>query len=106
MILILKLLEFIKKKLETIRPLDVINPQHLTFLEKPALETKNNVLLSANDYEKIKEFVVFNLYKKRAAFNKTCLSITSFFNKYKKGSKHFRRIIEKYKNFEREPNTP
>ena len=94
-----------KKKLETIRPLDVINPQHLTFLEKPALENKNNVILSANDYEKIKEFVVFNLYKKRAAFNKTCLSLTSFFNKYKKGSKHFRRIIENYKNFEREPNT-
>ena len=53
-----------EKRLETIRPLDVINPQHLTFLEKPALENKNNVLLSANDYEKIKDFVVFNLYKK------------------------------------------
>ena len=41
--------------------------------------------------------------KKSAAFNKSCISITSFFNKYKKGSKHFRRVIEKYKTFERDP---
>ena len=92
-----------KKIIENIRPFDVINPQQLIILEKTALETKNNNLLFARDYEIVKGFVEFNLNKKWAAFNKPCTSITSFFNKYKKGSKHFRKVIEKYKTFERDP---
>ena len=86
-----------KKFLENLRPLDVINPQQLTFLEKPALENKNNVLLSANDYEKIKDFVVFNVYKKRAAFNKSCISINSFLINTKKAANILEKLLKNIK---------
>ena len=38
-----------KEIIENIRPYDVINPQQLIILEKTALETKNNILLTARD---------------------------------------------------------
>lgn len=82
-----------KNKLYSLRPFDILNIRNLTTLSKIEIERKNDLILSNNDYSLIRNFMNFILEKKIAAFNKPCTSILSFFNKYKKGSRHFREII-------------
>ena len=94
--------EHYKNIMANIRPFDIINPQLLTFLTKFEIERKNNIILPDCDYILIRDFMNYNLIKKYSSFRKPCTNILNFFNKYKKGSRHFRNIITNYGNTDKD----